>query len=81
MKSASKCAKCGESRGYVLDYHHLDPSIKEEGIARMTSNKYRLEAVIDEIKKCVVLCSNCHREFHYLEDREQLTIEKYLHRD
>jgi predicted HNH restriction endonuclease len=55
--------------------------IKEEGIARMTSNNYRLDAVMEEIKKCVVLCSNCHREFHYLEDREQLTIEKYLHRD
>ena len=81
MKSEQSCAKCGETRGYTLDYHHLDPSIKEESIARMTSNNYRLDAVMEEIKKCVVLCSNCHREFHYLEEREQLTIEKYLHRD
>jgi predicted HNH restriction endonuclease len=81
MKSEQSCAKCGETRGYVLDYHHLDPTAKEEGIARMTSNNYRLDAVMEEIKKCVVLCANCHREFHYLEDREQLTIEKYLKRD
>ena len=81
MKSESSCTKCGENRGYVLDYHHLDPTVKEEGIARMTSNNYRLDAVMEEIKKCVVLCSNCHREFHYLEERENLTIENYLHRD
>ena len=24
------------------------------------------EDVISEIEKCIVLCSNCHREFHYL---------------
>ena len=78
LKSTCKCAKCGESRGYVLDYHHIDPSVKENTVARMTSNNYRLDTVMEEITKCVVLCSNCHREFHYLEDREQLTLEKYL---
>lgn len=78
LKSSCKCAKCGETRGYVLDYHHIDPNVKENSVARMTSNNYRLDAVMEEITKCVVLCSNCHREFHYLEDREQLTLEKYL---
>jgi predicted HNH restriction endonuclease len=81
MKASECCAKCGETRGYVLDYHHIDPSQKNQDIARMTSNNYKLDNVLNEIKKCVVLCSNCHREFHYLEERENLTIEKYLHRD
>jgi hypothetical protein len=54
----------------VLDYHHIDPSVKEDSVARMISNNYRLDTVMEEITKCVVLCSNCHREFHYLEDRE-----------
>ena len=39
LKSEIKCAKCGESRGYVLDFHHKDPTTKEATIARMTSNK------------------------------------------
>ena len=58
------CAKCGESRPYVIDFHHIDPSTKSFTIGdsyRGSSDK--MEA---EIKKCVCLCSNCHREFHYL---------------
>lgn len=30
-----------------------------------------------EIDKCVCLCANCHREFHYLE-KQGLTLEDYL---
>ena len=81
LKSTTKCAKCGESRGYVLDYHHIDPSSKDNTIARLTSNNYELDKVYQEIEKCVVLCANCHREFHYLEEREQLTLEIYLNKD
>ena len=79
LKSKCACAKCGDTRGYVLDYHHIDPSIKEEGIARMTSNNYNLEKVFTEIEKCAVLCSNCHRELHYLmQKNKDFTLEDYL---
>lgn len=78
IKENQCCAKCGDSRGYVLDFHHVDPSIKENTIARMTSNNYRLDKTLDEIKKCIVLCANCHREFHYLENQDNMTIEQYL---
>lgn len=79
IKSSCSCAKCGESRGYVLDFHHINPDEKNDTIARLTSNNYKLDKVYDEIKKCIVLCANCHREFHYLQERnEQLTIEDYL---
>ena len=79
LKSQYSCAKCGDNRGYVLDFHHIDPSQKENTIARMTANRYELNKVYDEIKKCVVLCANCHREFHYLQNIDKdLTIEKYL---
>ena len=74
-----KCAKCGESRGYVLDFHHLNPEQKENTIARMTSNNYELDKVYDEIKKCIVLCANCHREFHHFKQKnKQFTIQDYL---
>lgn len=78
VKASIGCAKCGDVRSYVLDFHHKDPSIKDANIARMTSNKNRLEDIQKEIDKCVVLCSNCHREFHHLEFTQGLTIDEYL---
>lgn len=78
IKENKSCQKCGESRGCCLDFHHIDPNIKIETIARMTSNCYTLEKTLEEIEKCIVLCSNCHREFHYLENLEKITLEQYL---
>lgn len=78
LKEKDKCAKCGETRGYVLDYHHVNPEEKEDTIARMTSNNYRLDKVMSEIQKCICLCSNCHREFHHFESLNGITIEEYL---
>lgn len=78
QKAQQSCAKCGEKRGYVLDFHHLDPTEKEETVARMTSNKYSIENIQKEVNKCIVLCANCHREFHYFEKKDGLTIEEYL---
>ena len=78
VKASIGCAKCDDTRSYVLDFHHKDPSIKDANIARMTSNKNKLEDIQKEIDKCVVLCSNCHREFHHLEFTQGLTIDEYL---
>lgn len=78
LKSELKCAKCGDNRGYVLDFHHINPEEKETTIARMTSNNYNLNTVYKEIDKCVCLCANCHREFHYLNNSIQMEINEYL---
>ena len=79
LKAQNKCAKCGEYRGYVLDYHHLDPTQKENTVARLVSNNFKLDKVYQEIDKCVLLCANCHREFHYLNNIDKtLTIQQYL---
>lgn len=55
------CVVCGESRIEVLDLHHLNPNIKEDNISRLSRKKMLVES-----KKCVVLCSNCHRMEHHL---------------
>jgi len=34
--------------------------------------------VLKEIEKCILLCSNCHREFHYFEKVNKITIQEYL---
>ena len=45
----------------VFEFHHLDPNSKEKQVAHMGSFKRCLE----EAKKCILLCSNCHRILHY----------------
>ena len=78
-KEEHGCAKCGEKRPYCLDFHHIDPKTKSFTIARVIANRSGIESILDEIKKCVILCANCHREFHYLKGQnEELTIEDYL---
>ena len=69
------CAKCGDTRTYVLDYHHKDSTEKEFTIGKM--KKGSLELIQKEIDKCIVLCANCHREFHWLE-KQGLTLDEYL---
>ena len=65
LKAQCTCAKCGDNRGYLLDYHHTNPEDKAQGVARMVSGNYTLDKVYNEIDKCIVFCANCHREFHY----------------
>lgn len=81
IKAQMGCAKCGDSRAYVLDFHHIDPTTKTNTIARLTSNRYDYDNkdLQAEIKKCIVLCANCHREWHYLQERNpELTIQNYI---
>ena len=80
IKSELKCQKCGEERPYVLDFHHKNPQEKDFSIARMTSNNNHMADIQKEIEKCVVLCSNCHREFHYLKNNNGITIDEYLNK-
>ena len=56
-----KCELCGFSDIRTLDFDHIDPLTKKFGIARGIATCYPWEAVMSEIKKCRILCSNCHR--------------------
>lgn len=59
----SKCEKCGESRLYLIDFHHINPSDKSFTIG---DGKHSLRRIVEEVNKCICLCKNCHWEFHYL---------------
>lgn len=81
IKATEKCCKCGETRSYTLDFHHIDGNNKEATVARMVSNTYSVKKTLNEIEKCVVLCANCHREFHYLNQNYGVLLEDYLSND
>ena len=79
IKSTCCCSKCGYNKcPEALDFHHIDPNQKEEKVSSMISHNYNLDKVKDEIQKCIVLCANCHREFHYYEKQKGITIQDFL---
>ncbi len=56
-----KCSKCGYNKcPAALDFHHLDRSSKEVGISNILTRS--MDRIKDELKKCIILCANCHRE-------------------
>lgn len=53
------CADCGNTYHPVcMDFDHRDPSKKVSDIAKLRHNKKILS---EEIEKCDIVCSNCHR--------------------
>jgi hypothetical protein len=59
-----KCQICGYNKYFeVLDFHHRDPSKKDKLISSFLLQPINEER-LNEVKKCSLLCSNCHREFH-----------------
>lgn len=67
-KSTLKCERCDENHPATLDFHHLDPSKKEYEVSQMITARFlSKEAILNEMKKCIVLCSNCHRKLHFEE--------------
>jgi hypothetical protein len=60
-----KCARCGYCRNYAaLEFHHLDPSKKEINISG-NGIKGSWKRLMAELQKCILICSNCHREEHH----------------
>ena len=58
-----KCEKCGYDKyDGALEFHHLDPSKKDFAISKKKA-KY-IDSLKPELDKCILLCSNCHRELH-----------------
>lgn len=56
-----KCVKCGgRFHPAAFDFHHLNPSEKGSTLGQISGLSWkRFKAELD---KCVLICSNCHRE-------------------
>jgi hypothetical protein len=62
-----ECSKCGEKNIACLDFHHKNALKKDIGIAEAVNRGWSIKRIEGEIKKCDVLCSNCHRKLHWKE--------------
>jgi len=61
--SGGKCVKCGYSKcNSALAFHHINPNEKEFAVGCGVTVSYDTHKL--ECDKCLVLCHNCHSEFH-----------------
>lgn len=58
------CVDCGYSNPNALDFHHINSVDKLFSISAGIGAEYSKSKLLREIKKCEVLCSNCHRIRH-----------------
>lgn len=57
-----KCQICGYSKCIkALECHHINPEEKDIDFGNLCQN---WEKLIEELKKCILVCANCHREIH-----------------
>lgn len=68
FKQSLGCVMCPETHEACLEFHHVDPTQKDVTVSIAIAH-WSLERIQEEIKKCVVLCSNCHRKWHWDERR------------
>jgi hypothetical protein len=63
-KEKKGCKFCQENTPVCLDFHHIDPNIKDWNISVMSRGASSITTIKKEINKCIVICSNCHRKLH-----------------
>jgi transposase len=64
-EAGGACQLCGYGRfAGALQFHHLDPSAKEFAVAHRGVAR-SIERARAEVRKCVLLCSNCHAEVEH----------------
>ena len=58
-----RCQLCGYNRDiHALEFHHIDPNQKDFSFNKAESTSW--EVTQEELKKCILVCANCHREIH-----------------
>ena len=58
------CQICGYDKYMgALEFHHIDPTQKDFNLSRMKQYTFDIK-VTNELDKCILVCSNCHREIH-----------------
>jgi 5-methylcytosine-specific restriction endonuclease McrA len=65
-KNNNKCLLCDWNKfTQILQFHHINSKNKKHEI-----NKLKIQGTLtqlkEEISKCVLLCPNCHLEFHFI---------------
>lgn len=58
-----RCSCCGYDKNLAaLTFHHKDNKLFKLDVRSLSNRTY--ESVMMEVRKCELLCHNCHSEFH-----------------
>jgi hypothetical protein len=61
-----KCHHCGHKDYDVLTFHHKNPKTKKFTLCQSWQKSWK--TLLAEIKKCILLCANCHMKLHRKEN-------------
>lgn len=65
-KSSVYCNRCGVDHPAVIEFHHTAGD-KIDCVSNMVVRGFAIKRILEEIQKCEVLCSNCHKYEHWVE--------------
>ena len=61
-----KCQCCGYNKcSDALEFHHIDSNGKEMALGASRASPKAWIKIVEELRKCILVCSNCHKEIHY----------------
>lgn len=59
------CCCCGYNKCmWALALHHLNPDEKEMTLSSIRANPKNWNIIVKELRKCILVCHNCHSEIH-----------------
>lgn len=70
-KSKQRCSQCGSKHPAIIDFHHVIKEGKRSVNDLAVKKNNVREAIKEAEEKCIPLCSNCHRIFHWNEHRRR----------
>jgi predicted nucleic acid-binding Zn ribbon protein len=63
--AGGRCSICGYDKNLAaLVFHHTASSDKDFKLDMRSLSNRRLDPVLEEINKCILVCANCHAELH-----------------
>jgi hypothetical protein len=77
MVLGGKCYGCPEEHPAALQFHHRDPFEKSFSVNAKTLSspgRYPWKVVLEEIKKCDLLCGNCHSKHHTVWSDDMIAV-------
>ena len=65
LQFGGKCVRCGYNKNTsAINFHHKDCATKKFSLDKRAFANYSNKVIQEELKKCIMLCSNCHVEIH-----------------